>query len=504
MEKPPGIYGRDRQWQVLERFMFPAQGGAPRDGAGDGKLRLGLVSGRRRMGKTQLLAALCDAVGGLYTVCVQDEGDRAARARFAGSVAQHAGLPASFDRPNDDPESWERLLRAALDTAARTAPAGMPALVVIDEFPYAMAQAPQLPSLLQNLYDDSQRHRGPGGRLILCGSALTVMHELLSGSKPLRGRATMDMRMSALDYRETAQLWGIDDPELALHLHAVVGGIPGYKALVTSAPATLPDFDPWVMDNLLSVDIGVFTHTEVDYLLREDPRITARALYNDVLSAVARGERTPTKIGAAIGKDSNAVRYPLNVLLSAGYISRTYDLLQTKKSTITLSDPIIRLDRLITAPRIGQLELGRVQQVWRTAAPTFRSQILGPHFEEIAREWVHRFAPDELNHPAGFGEIGYGTVHDHAGRAKHEIDVLGVDGQRITVMGEAKAHLGQRGLSDLERLDGIKHLLEQLGRDVSETVMVVFSSHGFTKDLAQTAQKRSDVELVDLPRLYGK
>ncbi|WP_214109915.1 ATP-binding protein [Acrocarpospora catenulata] len=492
MDKPGNIVGRSRQWRTLERFLF--------EGAEDGPLRLGLVSGRRRTGKTQLLAAACEAVGGLYIPCVQDEGDLAARSRFGAAIAVHAGLGASA---LGTPEPWERLLRAALDTAARTAPPGAPPLVVIDEFPYIMTDAPQLPSLIQHLYDDSQNGRGPGGRLILCGSALSVMQDLLSGTKPLRGRAIMDMRLNALDYREASRLWGIEDPEIALRVHACVGGIPGYRPLMTSVPSTLSDFDQWVAGNLLEVDVSVFTRTEVDYLLREDPRITNRTVYYDILSAVAGGANTPSKIGAAIGRDDNAVRYPLAVLESAGYLTRSRDLLRGRRPTITITDPVIRFDRLITSPNLGQLELGRVDQVWRAAAPTFRSAILGPHFEELARDWAHRFAPDELNHPTGFGQIGYATIQDHAGRAKHEIDVLATEGTDITLLGEAKATLSRRGLPDLTRLETIRTLLTREGHNTDRTILTLFSTTGFTPDLEATATERPDVELVDLTRLYG-
>lgn len=84
-------------------------------------------------------------------------------------------------------------------------------------------------------------------------------------------------------------------------------------------------------------------------------------------------------------------------------------MLRARKPTITVSDPVIRFDRLITAPHLGQLEFGRAQQVWQAAAPTFRSNILGAHFEELARDWTLRFAPDELSSPAGFGDVGFAT-----------------------------------------------------------------------------------------------
>jgi hypothetical protein len=120
---------------------------------------------------------------------------------------------------------------------------------------------PQLPSLIQHLYDDSQNQRGDAtaGRFILCGSALSIMNELLSGTKPLRGRAMMDMRLPALDYRDSARLWGITDPQTAFLVHSTVDGILGYRSLIKSTPQHAADFDQWVVDNLLALDVSVFT-----------------------------------------------------------------------------------------------------------------------------------------------------------------------------------------------------------------------------------------------------
>ena len=63
--------------------------------------------------------------------------------------------------------------------------------------------------------------RGWGGqpplRLILCGSAMSVMAGLLSGQRALRGRAVLDLVVDPFDYREAAAFWGVQaDPRLAL------------------------------------------------------------------------------------------------------------------------------------------------------------------------------------------------------------------------------------------------------------------------------------------------
>jgi hypothetical protein len=66
--------------------------------------------------------------------------------------------------------------------------------VVIDELPYLLRHSPEIPGLLQHLYDESQfgQPDAPGGRLILRGPAMSVMSELLSGTQPLRGRAVLE------------------------------------------------------------------------------------------------------------------------------------------------------------------------------------------------------------------------------------------------------------------------------------------------------------------------
>src|SRR5690606_32751881 len=93
-------------------------------------------------------------------------------------------------------------------------------LLVIDELPYLLQHSPEIPGLLQLLYDRSQSGKAPGGRIVLCGSAMSVMGELLSGTKPLRGRAVLDLRLPAFDYRTAREHWQVPDAETALLVDA--------------------------------------------------------------------------------------------------------------------------------------------------------------------------------------------------------------------------------------------------------------------------------------------
>src|SRR5262249_48992079 len=133
-------------------------------------------------------------------------------ADLAAAYSSFVGLPsASF-------ENWTAALEALLAVGGRL---GHPVPVILDAFPYLVEQAPELPSVLQRALSPRSPARLSGQvRLILCGSAFTVMRGLLGGSAPLRGRAKLELLVQPFDFRDAADFWGVlDAPELAFQLH---------------------------------------------------------------------------------------------------------------------------------------------------------------------------------------------------------------------------------------------------------------------------------------------
>ena len=125
--------------------------------------------------------------------------------------------------------------------------------------------------------------------VIVCGSAMSVMTGILSGTSPMRGRAALDLPLAAFDYRQARGFWEIDDPAVAFAVDSIVGGAAGYKDLTASvAPPTCPeDLARWLAATVLNPSHALFREDE--YLLREDPRITAEAPYYSLLQAIAEG-----------------------------------------------------------------------------------------------------------------------------------------------------------------------------------------------------------------------
>lgn len=502
LPKPVDVFDRDAEWTDLAEFASSHLPG----------MRIAIVYGRRRQGKSYLLRRLAEASGGLYYLATEQTQAVSLR-RFAGSLAGWLGLPAGALTFDD----WERSLAGAAGLMANRAETlgrgSQPVLLVLDEFPYLAHETPGLPSIVQALYDEI----GPGSsttrvplRLILCGSAISVMSALLSGTKALRGRGALELRIRPFDYRDTREYWGIENVRAAFVHHALIGGTPGYRDLVLDP--VVPE-DPmlighWVTRNVLRPTVPLFD--EANRVVHEDPRIRDTAVYASLLAAVAAGESSPAKIGGLLGRPSSSLTYQLGMLESAGFVHRRHDLLLDRRPVITVADPVVRLHHLVIEPYLADLEAGRAEQVWQEVEHTVDSKILGPHFETLATEWVSRYARQEVGLQAGV--TGHATVACREHRINHEIDVLALErgasprttGAGVAFISEAKTRDRRPGMAELRRLEHLRDLLTATGHNASRAVLGLFSTNGFTDDLAAEATRRGDgILLAGLDSLYA-
>src|SRR3984957_5740692 len=113
--KPDDRFDRDVEWAELAAFVSDERAGAT----------LGVVSGRRRQGKTFLLRALCETTGGFY-FAADEATDGESLHQMGAALGAHLKLPVGL-RLRD----WHEAMDALLGLGAER-----PTPVVIDEFPY--------------------------------------------------------------------------------------------------------------------------------------------------------------------------------------------------------------------------------------------------------------------------------------------------------------------------------------------------------------------------------
>ncbi len=223
--------------------------------------------------------------------------------------------------------------------------------------------APELSSVIQAAYDGVRFGRHPAFRLILCGSALSVMTTLLTGQQALRGRAMLDMPLRAFDFRQSRAFRGVRDLEVALLVDAVLGGPPGYRDLMAGAtPARAADFGDWLAEGLLNPFHALFR--EAEYLLSEDPALVDRALYRSVIAAIAAGESTRRGVGAALGRPDTALDHPLAQLERAQFIVRDADVLRSNRPLLRVADPLLRFHFAVLRPDLARFEARRTAEAW--------------------------------------------------------------------------------------------------------------------------------------------
>ena len=490
-QRPADMVDRETEWRQLSGFAA----------SGELTASLGLVWGRRRIGKSFLLQDLADRMGGFYYHAIRGSSAEALR-----DLGEHLGRHQQTAAPLSL-GSWDDAVHALMKLGSETK-----ALVVLDEFPYLLEHTPSLDSILQRAYAPrSPLRQGTQTRLLLCGSAMSVMGELLTGSAPLRGRTALALKMLPFDFRTARQLYGIDDYATALLTYATIGGVPAYACEMVSddLPSSPDDFGRWVCERVLSPSMPLFG--EVDLLFGEDPTLTrARKpnLYHSTLAGVALGHHSWSSLTSFVKTSGATLTSMVRALESAEFIRGVQDPIRGNRPLYQPADPLLRFHYAIIRPHQARLRRhgADLRALWREMEPTFRSRVLGPCFESMAMSWVRHFAnPATLGgSPAHVGRTVLSASSRAGGGQAQELDVVvaaddaaAPDGRTVRALGEAK--VGER--MTMRHVRKLEEARTALGALASSAKLLLFGS-SFDKSVRAAASAREDLELIDHERLY--
>jgi uncharacterized protein len=457
---------------------------------------LALLYGRRRIGKSTLLSQLAQAGGGFYW-----EATRGETAIQLGRLGEALGAHLGAGRLAF--ENWDEAILALLRLAKDHATP-----IVLDEFGYISEAEPRIDSVVAAALGPARRTSAAGrARLILCGSAISLMKELTAGQAPLRGRAGTEIVMQPFGYRSAIAHLGAKAPfGLGLRVYAVIGGVIGYYTDMVDhdVPKTLADFDRWIADRVLSP--AATLHHEASTLLVEDPALLAHSatLHHSILGAIANGSVTAGRISSRLGRPVSNLDPALKRLIAAGFVIRHEDPIRSQRPTYALADPLLQFHYAVLEPHGHLIRDRDPKRAWsERLAAIFDSRVRGPVFEEIARTWVRQYA---ASHTLGGtpGHVGPSLVSWSG--TQHEVDVVVTSADDVTkapsdraviALGEAKA--GETvGMTRLHALEAAR---AALGTRAAGARLLLFAP-AFTTELRTFAAQRADVELVDPERLY--
>jgi AAA+ ATPase superfamily predicted ATPase len=378
--------------------------------------QLALVWGRRRTGKSYLLAHFAETRRTVFSTATEQSAEVELEA-FSDRV-RDALEPGPRDVLAGGPfRNWDEALNY-LAAAAETEPL----LVVLDEFSYLVASNPSLPSIVQRFWDRAGRTSRL--RLVLCGSATNVMEGLGAAKAPLFGRFTLRLQIHPFTFSDAARFHpGLAPADQAV-VYGVLGGMPLYLRLW--------DPDESIADNLANL-IGE-PHAplvnEGELLLRTE--LPEAAGYFRLMAAIAEGHAKFSGIRDVAKMDPTR---GLERLAAVRLVERrapvTEALDQTRRRTHRIGDNFLTFWFRFVYPNRGEIERGLGAQVVRSSVLPKLDEHMGPVFKELARDHVRNLTvAGELD-----GVTRVGSWWSADGRT--EIDVVALSDQRVALAGEA-------------------------------------------------------------------
>jgi len=335
---------------------------------------LGVIWGRRRIGKTRLLLEWCKKNDGLYTVADQSAAP-IQRRYFAASLA--ARFP-GFDQVQYP--DWRSLLERISAEAVHRRWKGP---LILDEFPYLVATSPELPSIFQVWVDHEIKKANLA--VVIAGSSQRMMQGLvMSATEPLYGRALEAFHLQPLPAGYLSEALSIPAARDVILAYAVWGGVPRYWELVSESGLTLDR----AVDHLVLNPLGLL-HEEPERLLLEElpPAVGLRSL----MDAIGLGAHRVSEIAARIGAPATSLSRPLQRLIELGLVQRETPFgtssASSKVSLYKIADPFCRMWFRVVAPNRGFLAnapKAARERYWREARPALASAA----WEELCRLWV--------------------------------------------------------------------------------------------------------------------
>jgi Predicted ATPase (AAA+ superfamily) len=338
-----------------------------------------VVIGRRRIGKTQLLLKATEGQPTLYFF-VARKAESFLCQDFTLEIKDKLGIPI-LGEISTFGELFKFLMEISKERSFN---------LIIDEFQEFYNIAPSAYSDMQHYWDVNKDQSKIN--LLLSGSVHSLMHKIFQNSKePLFGRATALLRVKPFETSVLKEILADHNPnytsEDLLALYTFTGGVAKYvQLLIDSGSYTLE-----AMLNYIIREDSTFIPEGKNMLIEEFGK--EYASYFTILSAIARGENTRSKIEAVINREIGG--YLTKLEHDYSLISKVipiFSKVETKNVRYTLGDNFLSFWFRFIYKYSYMVEIGSYEQLKEIIVrdyTTFSGRILERYFRAIYIEQKH-------------------------------------------------------------------------------------------------------------------
>ncbi|APX98327.1 ATP-binding protein [Natronorubrum daqingense] len=430
---------------------------------------LGIVFGRRRLGKTELLKQSLEGYDDAVVYQARQKTSALQLEQFVDIAAQ------SYPGVARIRQEWEDILGYLAEQDA---------IVVLDEFPYLVEQDRSLPSVLQAMFDHDLDDSS--STIVLVGSSISMMEEAaLLGNSPLYGRSSLKLDIRQLPFDAAMEFVGDEySPAEQVLTWGIFGGVPYYLEEISAANTLAENVYRTILTRHGTL------HDEPDYVLRMELREPTR--YFSILEAIAGGNTSRNEIAGATGIEYNQLSKYLDRLARLRLIDRhvpiTEQKARSKRSRYRIREPFFRFWFHFvygSGDRYDELGSDAYETLIEPKLPDFVSR----SFETLCCGALRTLYPEYT-----ITETGQWWYKDH------EIDVVGLTTEDALVVGECKFQRSPLGYDAFSNLKRHAEELRWTPPDGQERVeqYALFSRTGFKPSVEEAATERDDLRLFTI------
>ncbi len=332
-----------------------------------------LIYGKRRVGKSTLIREAAKAFDGIVInhLCVAST--------FEGNLELiYRSVSESLSLPNlrfDSLFAMMDYLRI-LDRKI---------LLIIDEYPYLKQtkKKNEVDSCMQAVIDRLPENV----KLILCGSYITIMKELLAEDNPLFGRFSLIQHIHDFDYYDASNFY----PDLSVRekvaFYGVFGGCP-YVLENLEADRSIKDN----IIRLLLPETGIIRSHIENVMLKE----IRKSFDARILEFLGNGRKKYTELRDQLGgSETGLLDKQLKILLDMETIQKTAPINRRndkKKQFYEITDNLMRFYFSFIFGKAGTIARIGEEQYYARKIEEALDQFISRRFEGITLQYFHRMA----------------------------------------------------------------------------------------------------------------
>lgn len=362
-----------------------------------------LIYGKRRVGKSTLISEAAKTFDGIVVnhLCVTST--------FEGNLELiYKSVSESLSLPNIRFESMFAMMDYLKTLNKRI-------LLIIDEYPYLKQSKKknEVDSYMQAVIDRLPENV----KLILCGSYITIMKELLTEDNPLFGRFSLIQHIRDFDYYDASRFYPDLPVREKIAFYSVFGGCP-YVLENIKTDKPLKDN---IIQLLLPETAIIRSHIE-NVMLKE----IQKSFDVRILESLGNGKKKYSEIRNQLGNnDTGLLDKQLKILLDMETIQKTEPINRrndNKKQFYEITDNLMRFYFSFIFGSAGTISRIGEEQYFSRNIGDILNQFISRRFEGIVLQYFHRMSVNgKLSNIDDFGSYWY---DDPVKKANGEFDCV--------------------------------------------------------------------------------